>query len=526
MSVVEIHPQGDPKAQFAAEKVKRRRERLGEIPTGWKEWLRTFFPRHFTAPFAPHHERYWEHVWTLEKGTRPRPLVFCLARKGGKSTAAEATAVVAGTPKPDRPPSRTYVLYVSGTQDQADDHVRTIASHIEESDIRKYYPDVAEARVDEYGDRWGWKRDRLVTEAGLIVDAYGLFGAGRGAKIEEYRPDLIILDDIDEEDDSIDVVKKKRDRIQQQVIPAGSNDRAILFIQNVVHRNSVMNRLLTGEDEWLLKRKEIGPIPAATGLSYTKHWDADVGRNIYEITSGEPTWDGFDLEDIEDEINDVGPTSFLVEYQHEVEKKGGGIFEGVDFIQMTLPEAMERTAFVRKVLALDPAVSSTDESDCMAIQVDALGTGGLVYRLFSWEEQTTPEKALRKALSKAVQLGVTKIVIESDQGGETWKSVAHRAWEHLVESEDWPHISSRTRRPFVAYEKAASTQKSKQARGMEMLEEYERGEIIHVTTGTHLVLEKALNRAFETKPFDLADAAYWSWQDLRGKGAGKAHDIN
>jgi len=52
---------------------------------------------------------------------------------------------------------------------------------------------------------------------------------------------------------------------------------------------------------------------------------------------------------------------------------------------------------------------------------------------------------------------------------------------------------------------------------MQMLEDYERGKIIHVQ-GTHHILEKALNRAFVKKPFDLADAAFYGWNDLRGDG--------
>jgi hypothetical protein len=36
--------------------------------------------------------------------------------------------------------------------------------------------------------------------------------------------------------------------------------------------------------------------------------------------------------------------------------------------------------------------------------------------------------------------------------------------------------------------------------------------------GTHATLERALNRFPKTKPLDLVDVAYWSWQDLNGGG--------
>jgi hypothetical protein len=51
-----------------------------------------------------------------------------------------------------------------------------------------------------------------------------------------------------------------------------------------------------------------------------------------------------------------------------------------------------------------------------------------------------------------------------------------------------------------------------------MLTAYERHTIRHVR-GTHTVLEKALNRFLIKKPFDLVDAAFWSWDDLANGGS-------
>ena len=51
-------------------------------------------------------------------------------------------------------------------------------------------------------------------------------------------------------------------------------------------------------------------------------------------------------------------------------------------------------------------------------------------------------------------------------------------------------------------------------RASQMLTDYEKGRITHVY-GTHGVLEKGLRRFPKTKPFDLVDAAFWAWRDLR-----------
>jgi len=48
-----------------------------------------------------------------------------------------------------------------------------------------------------------------------------------------------------------------------------------------------------------------------------------------------------------------------------------------------------------------------------------------------------------------------------------------------------------------------------------MLVDYERGQMVHVI-GTHETLERGLKRYLIRKPYDLVDAGYWSYADLRG----------
>src|SRR5690606_41752297 len=50
-----------------------------------------------------------------------------------------------------------------------------------------------------------------------------------------------------------------------------------------------------------------------------------------------------------------------------------------------------------------PAVSSTDRSDSHGIQADGLGEDGLLYRLWSWEQVTSPRDSLTRAILKAVE---------------------------------------------------------------------------------------------------------------------------
>lgn len=407
---------------------------------------------------------------------------------------------------------RTYVLYVCATQEQADDHVGNIAALLESPEIESFYPDLASRAVGKFGNIRGWRRNRLRTASGLIVDAMGLDSAARGAKIENQRPDLIIFDDVDSETDSAEAVKKKIASITKKIIPAGSDDVAVLFVQNLIHPDSIASQLVDGRAEFLGDRIINGPIPAVYGLEYTRlDVPEDLGdgtTRLYLVTAGRASWAGQDMVRVQEIVDDVGITAFLSEYQHNVEPPPGGMFSHLEWIRC---EHSKIPRLVRSVVWVDPAVTDTKDSDSMGIQADALGVDGKVYRLWSWEQRTSPTDALKRAIRKALEIGADTVGVETDQGGDTWESVYEVACQEVRREDDY-----RGQFPQFADEKAGAGHGPKTHRASKMLVYYETGRFVHVI-GTHQALEKALYRFPKTKPLDLADAAYWSSFDLLGE---------
>lgn len=473
-------------------------------PTGWQDWLTTLFPNLFSSPFAARHIELWQWVEAIEGGVKPEAFFAIWPRGGAKTTSAEAAVVRLGAKG-----VRKFCLYVRGTQDKANESVQNIAAMLEGKRIEAYYPDLASRKLGKYGNSKGWRVDTLRCESGLSVVALGLDAAVRGIKIEEFRPDLIILDDIDSSTDSVEAVKKKIDILTKSVLPAGSNDVAILGIQNLIHPGSIFSKIADGSAEFLYQRTVSGPYPAIEGLTYEQKPEGG-----YRITGGVATWEGQPLEVCEAQVNEWGLTAFLQEAQHEVEDRPGGLFSHLEYRHCTWAEVPE---LIKIVVWVDPAVTTTDQSDSMGIQADGLAVDETIYRLWSWENVTTPVDALRRAILKALELYALRVGVETDQGGDTWYSVYKQACEELVKDEAYPNITANTRFPSFESAKAGAGHGPKAHRASLMLSDYERGKIVHVV-GTHGVLEKALYRFPLTKPFDLTDAAYWSWNDLRSKG--------
>lgn len=492
------------RAKAELEKRKRAETNARSAPKHWRHWLTRLFPNHVFGGFAERHIELWRWVWGIEKKIRPLPFVAIWPREGGKSTAAELAAVALGARD-----IRRYIWYVRETQDQADRSVTNVMDLLESASIEQYYPELGKREIGKFGAPRSWRRQQLRTASGFIVDAIGLDTAVRGAKVKEQRPDFIILDDIDGKHDTPKTTGKKIETITTSLLPAGSQDCAVLAIQNLILPQGVFAKLANVADEpadFLADRIVSGPYPAVVDPVV----EQQNGRFV--LIDGVPTWDGQNLDLCQRNIDTWGYNAWRQEAQHEIEAPPGGIWDHIEFQRRAWTEV---PTIERLAVWVDPAVTSTDESDSMGIQADGYGTDGNLYRLFSWEQITSPEDALKRAIRKARELRArlncpASIGIETDQGGDVWIPAYNHVWDELVNDGEIPASESQI---SVEQAKAGAGYGSKVERNQRMLADYERGKVIHVK-GTHLALERALKRFPKTKPLDLVDAAFWGWNDL------------
>lgn len=481
---------------LAGVNIQRKRRATSPVPDDWEGWLAEVFPGYLWPPYAEYHESFWEWVLSIEADRAADPFVAIWPRGFAKSTSTEvATAMLAARKR------RKYVLYVCSTQDQADTHVANIAGMLESPAFARHFPETSRRKLGKYGNSQGWRRNRLRTLDGFTVDAIGMDTAARGAKVDEDRPDFIIFDDIDEILDSPGTVAKKITSMTKSLLPARAAHAAVLVAQNLIHPDGIVARLADGRADFLADRIVSGPHPAIRGM-VTERID---GKMV--ITGGESTWPAKTIADLQLDLDDVGETAFRSEKQHEVDKLEGGIFGHIEFRHC---EPHEVPALQDVQVWVDPAVTDKDRSDSHGVQVDGIDSNGFLYRLFSWEHRTSPEDALRRAILKARELKASCIGVETDQGGDTWRSVYELTWRKLVEQGEIP----KDERMIDFREEKAGAIGPKTYRASQMLAAYERGEIIHVRNGTFEILERGLRRYLLRKPYDLVDAAYWGWYGL------------
>lgn len=131
-----------------------------------------------------------------------------------------------------------YILILSDSSDQAEGFLENIREELEEN----------ERIVEDFGSLQGkvWRNDVLLTSTDVKVEAIGSGKKVRGRKHRNWRPDLIVLDDI-ENDENVRT-KEQRKKLAnwffKAVSKAGDDYTDIVYIGTLLHHDALLTNLL------------------------------------------------------------------------------------------------------------------------------------------------------------------------------------------------------------------------------------------------------------------------------------------
>jgi len=135
---------------------------------------------------------------------------------------------------------KKFVIILGQTQRQARQHLINIRKELECNNLLK--ADLGPFK--EIEDEWG-SMSLVIPKYNARITAASMEQTIRGMKHLQYRPDLIICDDI--EDLQSVKTKEGRDKIHQwisgEVIPAGDKNTKTIFVGNLLHEDSLLMRL-------------------------------------------------------------------------------------------------------------------------------------------------------------------------------------------------------------------------------------------------------------------------------------------
>lgn len=281
-------------------------------------WFPAIAPRVFSHPFEWFHRRFLDWYWPLLKlrasgETAPEDIplaaLLCLGRGLGKSAILEGVSLAEGAHF-----GEAFGLYVSSTKDKCGEHLQNVRALIESSEIARYYPGLASPRIGKFGNQRGWKADAIYTQGGFTLIAASLEQGVRGLRDLERRPSFILLDDIDERDDSLQVKQEKFETLSKDIVPMLAPYGLVLYAQNLIYSGSVMDDTINRKLDWFHLRHRVGPINTFQDDLEIEKID---GRPV--ITAGTPNWSRIDRPVAQDILNKSGEESFWVECQNRTQ---------------------------------------------------------------------------------------------------------------------------------------------------------------------------------------------------------------
>lgn len=385
---------------------------------------KTFFPKIFTGKFCDFHKDVFDSLqdYVLNKQDLKEYFVRAAPRGHGKSQILSFLfplwCICYGYAK--------NILIVSDSADQAMQFIMAIRDELEENEMLR----------DVYGDLTGnktWANAKIITRNRIQVVGKGAGQKLRGIKYRHYRPDVIIVDDL-ENDESVETEAQRLKLLnwfQKALIPCGSINVKIIYIGTVLNYESLLNKLLTQPEYAMWDRKRYQAVIKFSSSQLWEQWE-DIMKSDKYANANEKALEFFKehrkamLRNTEvlwaDKQKDyyydlmltrlMNPEAFDSEYQNDPVSESQRIFKEDWFKYWEeLPEL--RAVYI----GVDPSLAKTSKADNSAITVLGKGIDNYLYVLKCDIKRRKPDKIIDDLISECItyQSKLARVGIEAMQ---------------------------------------------------------------------------------------------------------------
>jgi len=246
------------------------RRKLGAFDLGY--FGRAYLPHYFVRPSPPFHEEL-DRIFRegVMKGMNPSTDAKQISRANGCRRAVEAPRGHAKSTNFTFKDSihsavyayKHYEIILSDSSEQAEGFLSDIKTELEEN----------AALREDFGELEGrvWKASVILLSNGVKIEALGAGKKIRGRRHKQWRPDLILCDDL-ENDENVNTPeqrKKLRDWFYKAVSKAGDTYTDIVYIGTLLHYDALLANVAKNPEYEAVRYK--GVISFATN---TALWDA------------------------------------------------------------------------------------------------------------------------------------------------------------------------------------------------------------------------------------------------------------
>ena len=284
---------------------------------------------------------------------------------------------------------RRFIVLISSTEPQAILQLNAVKEELETNDaIRKDFGDLV-------GDKkWG-ERD-FETSTGVRLSARGAGQSLRGLRKRQFRPDLVICDDLEEDElvENPESRKKLLNWFRRTVLNLGQNCQVIV-IGTILHYDSLLAHLLSADG---FRR-------------FTKRFYVAVDD---DWSPASVLWPGkWSLEDLKAKEEDIGAVDFDQEFRNRPINAATQEFKEEWVKQHAYTEAEFRTKKIVRVLtAVDPGISRKKKT--FGIATIAIDSDGFIYARTVEQKQMRFVDQVKYAMHRFDMDGPEKLGVDTN----------------------------------------------------------------------------------------------------------------
>jgi predicted phage terminase large subunit-like protein len=216
-----------------------RRAKALDAATGYEFFCQTYFPHYLKTPSASSlHRHLFKRIPEIFAAPSGQNDAIAAPRGEAKSTFVSQLAVLWAVARR----CKHYVIIGMDAFDQAAVMIEAIKAELEANPrLALDFPEICgQGRV--------WKEGVIVTKTGVKVEGVGSGKRLRGRRHGPHRPDLFILDDIENDENvkSPDQRDKTEGWVDKAVMNVGAADGSldIIYVGTILHHDSVLARKL------------------------------------------------------------------------------------------------------------------------------------------------------------------------------------------------------------------------------------------------------------------------------------------
>lgn len=381
-----------------------------------KIFLTTYLSRHFNLPFGEHHDDLIDCL-TMPSPPGGKLVVRAEPREHGKSTLVLlgfTLFVLAWRLK-------QFIVLFGASRGGLWPHFNGLQAELDPETgnalLLKDFPHLRPA-TDFKGQLVKWADDEIEMEGGQTVMMRSIHGTYRGIKKRNRRPDLILVDDPQDDEHVATHFRRQKlvKRFRKTLLNLRSQDGDVFVEGNLQHRESLIGTLLVD--------------PAWNAKLYRAENTPPKNEELFPIgntkTDGSPLWpESWSMERLATKREEIKTPNYLIEYMNDDSSVEDQLYDSAQFQKFDV-KTFELDDSYQVILIWDPSAKDermSRDPDYAAMTVLAskvLASQSGMQRYFwvlaVWMQKANAEVQVEAALDLYEGWPVRKIVYE-DNGG-------------------------------------------------------------------------------------------------------------